>query len=277
MDVSVLSSGSGGVLLDGCALHSYLADTGTMLHSVNVEKQYDYLVNVNGFDETPLREFALFGGEKKLEKADIVFFGNEEQRTAGIVTSVADDRIVLVIGFDNNVLSVELDSSRLPEAALENASVVRMVFPSNEFIVLSFCENELGYSPAASCGILANISHESGFRTTASSGNGYSYGLCQWTAERKTALNKYCREYGLDQNGIIGQLRYLREELENDSKYTGLNEILLSLGNEEADAAAAGREWCWKFEQPADTAKLGTQRADLAKEYFKLYVDLDNE
>ena len=49
--------------------------------------------------------------------------------------------------------------------------------------------SEKGYSKAAICAILANMSQESGFRTDAIGDNGTSYGLCQWHAGRWDSVN----------------------------------------------------------------------------------------
>ena len=60
--------------------------------------------------------------------------------------------------------------------------------------------SEQGFSDAAICGILANIEHESGFRTDALGDGGTSYGICQWHNGRWNNLKNYCNKNNLDFN-----------------------------------------------------------------------------
>ena len=63
--------------------------------------------------------------------------------------------------------------------------------------------------------MLANIKAESSFRPTAYNSNGGSYGICQWTGGRKTRLQNYCEDNGLDYTTLYGQLCFLEYELRN--------------------------------------------------------------
>lgn len=272
MEDLLFKPGWGGLFLDKCVLHANLHDTGTMLHTVNIAEQYQYLTEVNGFEAKEAALFEPFGGEEKLETSDLLFFLQEDGKAvnAAIITECGEDGVKYTLaGGKEAILTGTLGPDSFRAETLARARVVHLTFASNEFVTYAFCINEMNMSPAAACGVIANISHESGFDTKA--GNA-AYGLCQWTKERRTALQDFCREKDLDAGGLVGQLRFLKEELENDAKYAELREILCSLGNEEADAATAARQWCWKFEQPADTDTIGRQRADLAEEYFALYV-----
>lgn len=72
-------------------------------------------------------------------------------------------------------------------------------------------------SPAAACGVLANIKCESGFKPTThntSDPYGGSYGICQWLAGRRTNLQNYCAEKGYDYTTLEGPVPF--SELRTD-------------------------------------------------------------
>ena len=77
---------------------------------------------------------------------------------------------------------------------------------SNEELTFLYLTREAGLNAAAACGVMANIKAESSFRPTAYNSNGGSYGICQWTGGRKTRLQNYCEDNGLDYTTIYGQL-----------------------------------------------------------------------
>ena len=81
---------------------------------------------------------------------------------------------------------------------------------SNEELTFLYLTREAGLNTAAACGLLANIKAESSFRPTAYNPNGGSYGICQWTGGRKTRLQNYCEDNGLDYTTLHGQLQFTR-------------------------------------------------------------------
>ena len=110
--------------------------------------------------------------------------------------------------------------------------------------------SEKGYSKAAICAILANMSQESGFRTDAIGDNGTSYGLCQWHAGRWDSLNSYCNEHGYDPSSIEGQVAYMDYELQNN--YPGVYDKLMSVDDTIEGAREASKYWTIHYEIPAN-------------------------
>ena len=131
-------------------------------------------------------------------------------------------------------------------------------------------ENGMGLNTAAACGILANIQHESGFRTEALGDSGTSYGICQWHNNRFSNLKKWCSDNGYDYKTLDGQLRFLEHEL-----VTGYKSMLAGFKkapNTAQGAYQVGYDWCYKFERPANKSQKSVERGNLAKNtYFPKY------
>ena len=119
-----------------------------------------------------------------------------------------------------------------------------------------------GFSDAAICGILANIEHESGFRTDALGDGGTSYGICQWHNSRWTNLKNYCNNNGLDWKSLEGQLSYLVYELKTN--YTGVYNTLMNVPNTRQGAYDAAYKWTTDFEIPDNRYERGKQRGNTA-------------
>ena len=255
----------GGVFLQECALASWLTSTGTLVSTVNLDSLYSYLVNDNRFGQTPLAAF-------DAAKGDIIFWKDADGdiSNAGIVCSAEEDCLnVVICGWDRVVVSCQLNADVLSERCLANGYIVHIIYPGMEYVVYSYCQSDLGFSKAAACGVIANIYNESRFNTDIGKG---MYGLCQWTNDRLDGLRSYCKTYGLDSSTLYGQLRYVKYEL-STPKFTELNDIMLSYGDSEEEAGMAGRQWCWKYEQPADTDTLGRIRGQFAIDYYHLYAE----
>ena len=142
---------------------------------------------------------------------------------------------------------------------------------SNEQKVYYFLVNEMDYSPAAACGILANIKCESTFRPTAYNPNGGSYGICQWLGGRYTRLQEWCAENGYDYTTLEGQCWYLKYELEN--KYTKVHNFMKGVENTAEGAYDAGYYYCYHFEVPANRGSVSIKRGNMAADdYFPKYV-----
>ena len=133
----------------------------------------------------------------------------------------------------------------------------------NETIIFNFLIDEMGFNEAAASGVLANIEKESGFRNdvieygyTWETGGGY--GICQWTntprlssTGRRSNLVNWCTNNGYDYTSLIGQLYYLKYELNTSYYYNSVTKILLSVPNTAEGAYQAGYTWCYSFEIPA--------------------------
>ena len=127
--------------------------------------------------------------------------------------------------------------------------------------------SEKGYSKAAICAILANMSQESGFRTDALGDNGTSYGLCQWHAGRWDRLNSYCNEHGYDPSSIEGQVAYMDYELQNN--YPGVYDKLMSVDDTIEGAREASKYWTIHYEIPANKEQRASERAATIETYWE--------
>ena len=78
---------------------------------------------------------------------------------------------------------------------------------TTEIQVYNYLVGKLGFNTAATCGLMANIKHESGFNISETGDSNTSYGLFQWHAGRKTRLINYCKEKKLNYKTVEGQLR----------------------------------------------------------------------
>lgn len=141
---------------------------------------------------------------------------------------------------------------------------------SNEEKIYCYLIYEMGFSPAAACGVLANVKCESGFRPTAWNSSGGSYGICQWTGGRYTSLQTWCADNGYDYTTLEGQCRYLKYELEN--RYTGVRSYMLSVENTSQGAYDAGYYWCYYFEVPASRSTMSIKRGNISQnDYYPKY------
>lgn len=145
---------------------------------------------------------------------------------------------------------------------------------SNEELIYLFLTQEMNLNCAAACGILANIKAESSFRPTAYNSSGGSYGICQWTGSRKTRLQNYCKDAGLDYTTLTGQLYYLEYELENH--YTKTLTYIRGVENSAQGAYDAGYYWCYNFEVPANRESRSRSRGETAARYLLAQVRISN-
>ena len=136
---------------------------------------------------------------------------------------------------------------------------------ANEKKVYTYLTENMGLSTAAACGIMANISLESGFYADIN-GLGGAYGLCQWAGQRRTNLVSYCSKHNLKYNTAEGQMAFLEYELKKD--LTGLLANMKKVPNTSAGAYAAGYDWCYEFERPANKASVSIYRGNVASNTF---------
>ena len=133
----------------------------------------------------------------------------------------------------------------------------------------------MGFSPAAACGILANIKQESGFDPHSIGDGGTSYGLCQWHNERWTRLRNWCQSNGLDETTVAGQCEYLVYELQ--TYYSDVWNYLTSVENTSQGSYDAAYYWCVHFEVPANKELRGAERGSLAvSTFWPEYGQTDN-
>ena len=130
-------------------------------------------------------------------------------------------------------------------------STPRAEAASNVDTIFEYLVTNMGLTPAAACGVLANIEHESNFNPNIVGDYGTSYGICQWHNERYTALRNYCSSNGYSYTSLEGQLHYLQYELEH-SYYSTVLVKLRSASNDANGASYAAEVWCRYFEVPAN-------------------------
>lgn len=93
--------------------------------------------------------------------------------------------------------------------ATDDATSERATYVVNEFL-------KKGYNLVQATGILGNFIQESSLNTSIESQDGQeSYGLGQWTAERRKALIDYANERQLDANDINVQIDFTDHEIKN--------------------------------------------------------------
>ena len=146
-------------------------------------------------------------------------------------------------------------------ALAEKYNKVKLSGNSNQDKIYNYLKSK-GFNDAAICGILANVQHESGFRTDALGDGGTSYGICQWHNGRWDRLKNYCNNNGLDWRSLEGQLEYLVWELENN--YKGVYNTLKNVPNTKQGAYDAAYKWTVDFEIPADRYNAGNRRGNAA-------------
>ena len=154
---------------------------------------------------------------------------------------------------------------------------------SNEQIIYNFLRNDLSLNIAASCGVLANIEKESGFRENALEvgwtwETGAGYGICQWTNNwegsirgstgRRTELINWCKSHGYDYTSLTGQLQYLKYELNTAYYNYWVYSKLKAIPNNSDGAYEAGRIWCYYFEVPDGYVTVSKTRGQYAKDKY---------
>lgn len=137
---------------------------------------------------------------------------------------------------------------------------------SNEEMIFVFAVKKMGYSPAAACGLLANIKAESNFKPNANGDSGASYGICQWYSSRKTRLITWCQSNGHDYTTLEGQLYFLQYELEK--YYPSVHKYMKNVSDNAQGAYDAGYYFCYNFEAPANRAARSATRGNSAKNSF---------
>ena len=151
-----------------------------------------------------------------------------------------------------------------------------LVGDSNEEKIFNYFKAK-GLTDAEACGIMACIFHESRFLPDADRNvpGDESYGICQWLAERRTALEDYCRDNGKEVSDLEAQLDFIFFECETTQKRAALSNLKAITG-ETADAAAASADrWLIDYEGIGRSRKTyaahSKMRQDKARELFQRY------
>ena len=143
-----------------------------------------------------------------------------------------------------------------------------------ESAVTTYLSREMKLNPAAVCGILANIEYESDFSPTVWGDDGTSYGLCQWHESRCRSLFLFCQENGYAPDSVIGQMRYLEQELNED--YPEFLTYLQTVENSAVGAYNAAWYWCWYYEIPAQREEQAILRGGLALQKYPTTINMRN-
>ena len=157
---------------------------------------------------------------------------------------------------------------------------------TNEKMIFEFLTDKMGLNTAAACGVLANIEQESGFHSDNMEkgytwAQGAGYGICQWTnyprestTGRRTELVDWCVENGYDYKTLIGQLEFLKYELDSNPAFTdSVTQKLRSVPDNADGAYQAGYYWCYYFEVPEgyDEGVSETRGENAKNDYWERY------
>ncbi len=129
---------------------------------------------------------------------------------------------------------------------------------------------DAGYTPAAACGILGNISVESGFNPTISGNKGRTYGLFQWTdtGDRRSNLKNWCKRRDISYESFEGQVAFAIYELEGgDAIACRLERYLKSTD----DPAMAAMEFAVGFERCIGPTSSGNGDAEYIGNIYDEY------
>ena len=149
---------------------------------------------------------------------------------------------------------------------------------NNKSEIFKQLTTKLDLNPAAACGIMANIEHESNFDPTLviTDTNGLlSGGLCQWNGGRFRNLQNFCYNNGYNYLSIDGQIAFLRHELSSGS-YGYIYDYLKDVSNDAEGAYDAAWYWCYYFEVPANRSyKADCRGYEAETEYWPEYGQVD--
>ena len=148
-----------------------------------------------------------------------------------------------------------------------------------ERTVYAFLTKTAGLNRAVTCGIMANINHESTFNVLAGGeerDGSISHGLCQWNKTRfynsngggwpkDKSLTAFCAAKGYDWKTMEGQLQYLKWDISSEGSHP-LD--FSSCGNNVQGARKAAEKFCKAYEIPANSNIKAASRANLAEEYY---------
>lgn len=157
---------------------------------------------------------------------------------------------------------------------------VNMMYGNSVEDKVWYALRDAGFSEYAVAGVMGNIYGESGFNPSIIEyGSGQGFGLCQWTAGRRTALENYASSKGVEPSDVNTQIEFLLTELTYGGagpaqgyavyqllSYRGYNGDMWENAENPEDAAVA---FCWSFERPG-APDLNT-RKQAARRYYEEY------
>lgn len=246
---------------------------GTFLDSSDPALQFEYLTGKNRFPVSRFdaeNPFPSYDGN--IFTGDIIFVYGPSGEIANAVfvcEKHSEWMLLATEGESGTVTLTKADDAVLSELSAGcGFTVVHPNYAYNEQLIYLFCVNEMKLTGTGACGVLANVRLESSSmaeREEELTGDGF--GICQWSGERRTDLERFCEENGLDRSLLESQLRFLQSELENDFSFTG--DFLRSAPNDETGAYDSGYWFCFEYEQPLNFELLSDERATLALEIWK--------
>jgi cell wall-associated NlpC family hydrolase len=141
-----------------------------------------------------------------------------------------------------------------------------------------------GYNEIATAAAMGNIQHESGFRADAiEKGSGVGFGLVQWSYGRRTAMENYAKQKGVNPSDLKVQIEYLLNELapksgiwtKASSKY-GLGSLSRSDWADGNDLVKATKAFMCCFERPSyDPDKNHIdRRIEAANEFLQAFTGM---
>ena len=163
--------------------------------------------------------------------------------------------MVRIKRFTAALLVVLFAAALVPQTQVNAASA-----KSTEIKVYNYLVGKLGFNTAATCGLMANIKHESGFNISGTGDGNTSYGLFQWHAGRKSRLISYCKEKKLNYKSVEGQLTYFNYELKKS--YKKVYEYLKSVDNNASGAYKAGYYFCYRTRHILENLQQVRRQAD---------------
>jgi len=135
--------------------------------------------------------------------------------------------------------------------------------------IFCYLVEDMNLTPAAACGVLANIEYESDFDYMLYGDGGTSFGICQWHNERWDNMIDFCNRNKLSWKSLDGQLAFLNYELTNYGCDTGyILSKLVDIENTADGAYEAAYKWCYYFERPANREYQSDKRGTRAKNYY---------
>lgn len=262
-----------------CANECGYLDSGLFKKTASCTDMYDYLVNKKGFSSFPNKSCTPFGGTSYTPvPGDIMFFWDDSDSTPfchiGIIYDVDETHFYVVEG--NTTANGAIPGGGVAQkkyakgswSACDAGYTVHVEYPKPELAIFNFLTSQMGYTPAAACGVLANIQCESGFKADIEEyATGIGYGLCQWSFGRRTNLENWCNSNGYDFKSVDGQLWFLKYELEGSYRSSTHNR-LLGAPNSAQGAYQAGYDWCYYFERPKNYQSVAITRGNLARITF---------
>ncbi len=250
-----------------CADQLGYLDYNRCIRTPDSNELYHYLTGDPNNEFFTVSEIRCTSGISRILEGDLIFIPKADNTyVVGIVSYVDPKEEIIHCIFGDvecAVAEMTVDLTQVPDTT----GFVRIYVPDKELTALAnYMIKEIGTTPAAACGILSNMNSESKFNSCALGDYGTSFGLCQWHERRWDNLIEYCDREGYDWKSFMGQLCFLKFELENF--YPDLLNILQNNENDRNSAYAAGYYFCLDYERPKEMDAACENRGYLARNTF---------